>query len=129
MAAGAGVAFAFALAVVLGALGWLEAGVAQGLSHPSERVHFLYRFAFPLLDAIVCGLLVGLPFAFVRVEARWLHAACFFVAFYVTEIVGVGPDTFRELVVAAPLMWLFPLTTCLVIALSEHLKRRAFRRT
>ena len=128
-AAGAGVLFAFALVWLFGALIWLEATFAQVLlSGNSAGVHLFYGFAVPLVDATVCGLLVGLTLGFVRVEARWLHAVIFFLAFYAVELATSGVQLFANLFVIAPFMWLFPLMTCLFILLSTSLKSRGSSR-
>ncbi len=107
---------------------WLEVGIAQALHAISGAVHFFIRFAAPVLDASLCGLVVGLSWGLVRVDARWLHIAIFFLAFYVVEVLISGPRVSALLIVASPFMWLFPLATWLVMLMSTRLKRRGFAR-
>jgi hypothetical protein len=121
----AGGAFTFALIWLLYALGSLEAGLAQ-LSHAGPAsIHFFYIFAVPVLDASICGLLIGLTFKLVGVESLWLHVAAFLFAFEFVEMRITGARMLTQLIVAAPFMWLFPLITCLVILLSQGLKRKS----
>ena len=121
----AGITFAVVLTWLLGALGWLEVGLAQAQNATPGRVSSLYRFIFPLVDAGVCGLLVGLALGLVHIESRWFHVAAFFVAFYIVEMAISGARVFTQLFTVAPFMWLFPIVTCAVILLSQRLKRRA----
>jgi hypothetical protein len=125
-AAVAGVLFAFLLVWLFGALIWLEATIAQALlSGSSERIHFFYRFIVPVVDATICGLLVGLALELVPVHTRWLHAITFFLAFYAVQLTISGIQLFADLFAIAPFMWIFPLVTALFLLVSIRLKPRA----
>lgn len=126
LAALAGVMFVLSLEWMLGALGWAEAGLAQAIGRTGGNVGYMYRYLVPLADSGVCGLLVGLAFGLI--EARWKHVAAFFAAFYLAEMTITGATFFAQLFFVAPFMWMFPIFACMVILLSQRLKRGAVLR-
>lgn len=125
VAAIAGALFALLLIWIFGALGWMEAGLAQALlSGNRSGIHFFYRFVVPLVDAAICGLLVGSTLGLMRIHNRWLHILIFFAAFYAFQLVVSGARLFAHLFVIAPFMWLFPLMACIFLLASVAVQRR-----